>query len=257
MKRLQTKTFFLVVSILAVITFSRSADALEIGARGYYWFPTLTSNIRVDGSTVQGTEFNLKDNLGLGTKPYPSVEVYGGLGKNHLSLMYTQADYSGSTTLSSPLTFNGTAFAAGTAVNSAFKIKMLDLAYKRDLIDMSNILAGFSLSAIGKIKYIEGNVSISQGNTEASNVFRLPIPMIGAGAHVGILANIMEARAELTGIAYSNNYLYEALADLSLTPFPFIDVHGGYKTISIHVDRSDLFFTSDVAGPFVAVTVGF
>ena len=64
-------------------------------------------------------------------------------------------------------------------------------------------------------------------------------------------------RAKVTGIGYSGNYLYEALADLSFTPFPFLDIHAGYKTIRLKIDYSDLFLDSEFSGPFVGLTVKF
>src|SRR5450759_2787210 len=106
MKRFFEMLLSLTAGVVMVITFSNTASAFEIGARAYYWYPTLKSDMKVDGSGKQGTEFNVKDDLGMGTKAYPSIEVFGGLGRQHVSLMYTQADYSGSTTLSNPITFN-------------------------------------------------------------------------------------------------------------------------------------------------------
>lgn len=51
--------------------------------------------------------------------------------------------------------------------------------------------------------------------------------------------------------------LYEALADLSWTPFPLLDIHAGYKVIRVHLDRDDLYLNSEFAGPYVALTVSF
>ncbi|MFZ3115090.1 MAG: hypothetical protein WA133_03855 [Syntrophales bacterium] len=246
----------LAASALLVILTSQGAAAFEIGARGYLWFPTLKSNVRDSGNVLAG-DFNLKDDLSLGSQSYPSIEVYGGLGKSHFSLMYTQADYSGSTNLASQIIFNGATFNVGTGVDSSFEIKMLDLAYKYDVIDLENILAGFSLSAIGKLKYIEGDTRIAGGGNDTSKTFKIAAPMVGAAAHIGILANILEARLELTGVSYKDDYLYEVLADLSLTPFPLIDVHAGYKVIGVHVDYDDVYFASDFTGPYLALTVGF
>ncbi len=114
MKKLLSKLFFLLVITVILVAFSHVAGAFEIGARGYYWFPTLKkSDIRDDTDTKPGTEFSLKDDLGLGSENYPSVEVFAGLGKNHFSLMYTQADYSGSTRLARDITFEGTTFWRG------------------------------------------------------------------------------------------------------------------------------------------------
>jgi hypothetical protein len=247
--------------LVMVIAFSSIASAFEIGVRGYYWFPTLKTDAKVDGGGKSGTEFNVDDTLGMGTEAYPAIEVFGGLGKHHVSLLYTEANYSGfSSTLSSPITFNGITFSGNLA--SDLKVRMIDVAYKYDILDMSNILAGFSISAIGKIKYIETNSNLAGAvlggtNQQTSNDLKLPIPMIGAAAHIGILANILEARAELTGISYSGNYVYEALADLSLTPFPFLDIHAGYKIIALRIDESDTYFSGNIAGPYLALTVSF
>ena len=257
MKKLSAVFFSLLVMIVTVVTFSQAANALEFGARGYYWIPTFKATMRADTTTTTGTEFDLKDTLGMGNKAFPAIEVFAGLGKNHLSLMYTQANFSGSAVLASPITFFGTTFPAGTAVSSDLKFRMLDLAYKRDLIDLKNILAGFSVGVIGKIKYIEADASILAAAQQQSRTLRVPIPMIGVGASAGILANILEARAEITGIAYSGNSLIEASADLSLTPFPFLDIHGGYRIIDIRVDFNDTLFNSQLAGPYLALTVGF
>jgi hypothetical protein len=261
MKKFLKTLLSITAGLVMVITLSNTASAFEIGARGYYWFPTLKTDMKVDVSGTPGTEFNVKDNLGMGTEGYPAIEVFGGLGKHHLSLLYTEANYSGSTTLSalSPISFNGYAF--NGALESNLKVRMLDAAYKIDLINMGNILAGFSISAIGKIKYIEANADMSGatllGPKQTSNNLKAPIPMIGAAAHIGILANILEARAEITGIAYSGNHLYEALADLSLTPFPFLDIHAGYKIIALRIDQSDVYFSGNIAGPYAALTVSF
>jgi hypothetical protein len=80
---------------------------------------------------------------------------------------------------------------------------------------------------------------------------------VGVGTHIGILRDILEARAKVTGIAYSGNYLYEVLADLSLTPFPFLDIHAGYKALRLKIDESDVFLDTEFAGPFVGLTVKF
>jgi hypothetical protein len=213
--------------------------------------------MKVDSGAIKGTEFDVKDDLGLGSKAYPSLEVFGGWGKHHLGLLYTQANYSGSTVLASPITFNGTTFASGTSIDSSLKIRMLDFTYKYDFLDMSNILAGFSLSAVGKLKYLDGDASLSGGGQQAANTLRLPIPMVGIAAHIGLLANILEARAEVSGFTYSGYSFYEAFTDLSLTPFPLIDIHAGYKIIALKLDRDDAYFNGQIAGPYVALTVSF
>jgi hypothetical protein len=248
------------VCALALLLFpAMPVSAFEIGVRGYYWFPGFKVDMKADSAGLSGTDINLKDNLDVGTEAFPSVEVFGGLGSHHLGLTYTPITYSGSTVLAQPINFNGKVFAAGWNVDTDLKLRMLDLEYRYTLLNMENILAGFSLDAIGQIKYIDGEAKMNApaAGTEADFTIRAPIPMVGVGAHVGLLLNILEARAKITGISYSGNYLYEALADLSLTPFPLLGIHAGYKVIRMHLDRNDVYLNSEFSGPYVALTVSF
>ena len=242
-----------------LLTWAMPAGAFEIGARALYWFPSFKADMKSDAAGLTGSSLNLKDNLGVGNESFPTFEAFGGLGNHRISLGYTPIKYSGSTTLSSAITFHGQNFAAGERVDTDLKLRMLDLEYQYTFLNMENILAGFSLGAIGQIKYLDGEAKMNApaSGKQADFTARLPIPMVGLSAHAGLLAGILEARAKLVGIGYSSNYLYEALADLSLTPFPFLDIHAGYKIIRVKLDRSDDYLDAQFAGPYVGLTVSF
>jgi hypothetical protein len=254
------RSLWTVLCAIALLLFSAMpVGAFEIGARALHWFPTMKADMKADSDGKAGTSLDLKDNLGVGTESFPTFEAFGGLGKHRISLAYTPIKYSGSTRLAAPVAFNGQTFAAGADVNTDLKLRMLDLEYQYKFLDLENILAGFSLSAIGQIKYIDGEARMEAPATATAADFkvRAPIPMVGLGAHIGVLAGLLEARAKVAGIAYSSNYLYEALADLSVTPFPFLDIHAGYKVIRIKIDRNDVFLDSQFTGPYIGLTVSF
>jgi len=257
---MKRKTFG-ALSIGAAFLFSLAtalpAGALEFGARAYYWYPTLKSDMRLDSGGAQGTDFDFKDSFDISNKGVPSVEAFAGIGKHHFSLMYTAVKYSGSTSSLPSVTFGGKTYSG--AVSGDLDVTMIDAEYQMDLIDLKNVLAGFSIGAIGKIKYFDGEAKLDDNaaNGETSQSFRFAIPMVGLGANLGILANLLEARAKVTGMGYSGNFVYEALADVSVTPFPFVDLHGGYKVIGVKVDGiSDVTANTKFQGPFVALTVG-
>lgn len=256
MKKCVLSVFCVLAGFLLTVSLTTPAFALEFGARGYYWFPEFKSDLRLNSSGSTGTEFNLKDTFDLSNKGIPSVEAYAGIGKHHFSLMYTEVKYSGTQTLSSPITFGGKAYSGN--VSGDFNFRMIDAEYQIDLLNFENLLAGFSIGAIGKVKYFEGEAKLNNAaQGETSQTFRLPIPMVGVGAHLGIIANILEARAKFTGMGYSGNYIYEGLADISVTPFPFLDIHGGYRVIGVKVDNvSDVTAKTMFQGPFVALTIG-
>lgn len=236
------------------------ANAFELGARGYVWFPDLKkSDIQTIANGIEGSDINAKDMLGIGNKATFSVEAYGGVGKNHISLMFTPFGYTTDNVLASALNYNGINYPAGSAVHSDMSYSMFDLKYQRDLINLENVLAGFSMGGIAQIKYSTGSFKLNgAGNVEQSRSFNSVIPMIGVGAHIGLLANLLEVRAQLTGGGYSsNNYAYEAMADVSLTPFPFLDIHAGYRLLQQKIDINNYKMDTLYTGPYIGLTVGF
>ena len=256
------KKIYLALSLLlAVLLLPVSSMAFEIGARGYYWFPSLDGNLKVDEAGIEGTTIDFDKDLGIDDENYPSIEAFVGLGDHHLSLTYTEIDYSGTKQLSEKIYFKGQPYEANVTVDSSIEYTMIDLHYQYDLLDLENILAGFSLGAVFQVKYLEGDVSLktTTGPTtiDEKEDFTLPIPMLGLNLHVGILADILEARIRGTAIGYSGNTIYEVMGDISWTPFPFIDIHGGYKTFVIDIDEDDVVFDYDMSGPYVALTVSF
>ncbi|HPK52925.1 MAG TPA: hypothetical protein PK114_00600 [Smithellaceae bacterium] len=256
------KIFTAIGFILLLMSVSTvPAAALELGARAYFWFPDLqTSDVKTVKDGVEGSDINVKDMLGVGNKATFAVEAYGGVGKHHLSFAYTPFGYSDSAVLSSALNFNGVTYAANTGVESELRFSMFDLKYQYDIINLENILAGFSLGPIAQLKFITGDFSITASgpNLDQNRSFNSLLPMIGAGAHIGLIANFLEMRAQVTGGGYgSGNYSIEALADISATPFPFVDINAGYKMVKIAMDVNDYVMDSLFTGPYLALTVGF
>ena len=253
----KTAVFF---ALALFFCFAMPVGAFEIGARGLYWLPTFKADIKVDDSGVVGDRINLTSMLGVEDDvAFPSFEVFVGHGGHLLNLTYTAMDYSGSTILAQKIVFNGQTFAVGSRVNSSLDLKMFDAQYQYTLLDLENALAGVSFNLIGQIKYIDTEAKLSEPilKTGTDAALRSPLPMVGLGAHIGILLDILEVRAKVTGITYSGNYLYEVLADLSFTPFPFLDIHAGYKALRIKIDESDVFLDTEFSGPFVGLTVKF
>jgi outer membrane protein len=250
------KKIYLALSLLlAVVLLPVSSLAFEIGARGYYWFPSLDGNVKVDEAGIIGTTIDFDKDLGIEDENYPSIEAFVGLGSHHLSLTYTEIDYSGTKQLSETKYFKGQPY-DGT-VDSSIEYRMIDFHYQYDFLDLENILAGFSLGGVLQVKYLEGEVSLKTTGIDEEEDFTLPIPMLGLNLQIGILADILEARIRGTVIGYSGNKIYEVMGDISWTPFPFVDIHGGYKTFVIDIDEDDVIFDYDMSGPYVALTVSF
>jgi outer membrane protein len=251
------KTCLIISLFLALLVSPASSFAVEIGARGYYWLPSLDGNVKADDSGIAGTRIDFDGDLGIDDDNYSSIEAFAGVDNHHFSLTYTNIDYSGQNTLDRQIIFNGHTYNINDRVSSSICYDMIDIAYQYDLLDFENILAGFSLGVVLQGKYMDGEVSLKTGGINEKEEFTLPIPMIGINLHLGILADILEARLKGTVIDYSGNSVYELMADISWTPLPFIDIHGGLKRFVMDIDEDDVVFDYDMSGPYAAVTISF
>ena len=251
------KTHLFLPLLLAVLLIPVSSSAFEIGATGYYWFPTLDGTVKVDEASIIGDTIDFDKDLGIEDENYPSVEVFVGGGNHHLSFTYTDIDYSGRKTLTRPIIFRGKPYQVSALVTSSIQYEMMDFHYQYDFLNLENVLGGFSLGGVFQVKYLDGSVSLKTTGIDEKEDFTLPIPMVGLNLHVGILAQILQARLRGTGISYSESTIYEVMGDISWTPLPFVDIHGGYRKFIIDIDEDDLTFDYDMSGPYVALTLSF
>ena len=254
------KTYLALSLLLVVLLLPVSSSAFEIGARGYYWFPSLDGTVKVDETAKIGTTIDFENDLGIEDENYPSVEVFLGGGRHHLSLTSTNIEYSGEKKLTEKITFNGVDYDIDALVNSSIEYKMMDLLYQYDFLNLENVGAGFSLGIVFQIKYLDGEVGLKTTTgtvIDEKQDFTLPIPMFGLNLHIGMLADVLEGRLRGTAIGYAGNAIYELVADISWTPLPFLDIHGGYKSFVIDIDEDDVIFNYDMSGPFVALTISF
>ena len=244
--------------ILLTIFCAPSAFALGFGARADYWIPSFSGNLRIDGNGSAGTDIDLKNDLGVSSDNIPGVEAYFGIGNHEISLAYSRVNLSGAQNIKKDIMFNGYQYYATDYVESELKTSMIDLEYQYKLLKFKNILAGLSLGIIGKVKYFDGEVRMHSSVSDTQKDIHVPIPMIGVGVNIGLLANILEARAKITGMGYSDSFFYDGLADISFTPFPFLNIHGGYRAMSIKIDNvSDIYAKMDFYGPYVGLAISF
>jgi len=251
------KTLLLCVFVLVLLATALPARGFEVGVRGSYWFPYLGGDIRLDDGSLKGTKLDFEEDLGIDDEYYPFGEVFLGLGDHLLSFSYYRADYDGRNTLNQDVNFGGETFTAGDRIESSLEYGVYDLIYRYNVVDVENVLAGFSLGLVGRVKLFDLEAEIESQTTPLSESedYTVPVPLLGLNFHLGILADVLEARILATGMGYWDGHMVDAQAELSLTPIPFVDIHGGYRTFFVGVDANDLELDYDTSGFYLGITV--
>jgi len=253
------KILLLIISIMVVFGAALPVQAFEAGVRGYYWFPTISGDVKYSDGSLNGTKLDLEDDLNIDDEYYPVGEVFIGSDDHHLSFSFYRADYDGTATLTEDINFGGETFPAGDRIKSSLEYDVYDLTYQYDLLDLENVLAGFSLGLVGRLRVYDVEVEIQSRTVDQSEKedYTVPIPLFGLNLHLGILADVLEARVLASGIGYWDGYMVDAQAELSFTPIPFVDIHAGYRTFFVDVDANDFELNYNTSGFYGGVTISF
>jgi outer membrane protein len=249
------------VLLMAGSAFAPSAFALEVGVRGMYWGSTISGDIQTVTNGVPGTDLDVKSDLGMEDENVFNGEVFLKVGHFTFRVAYTPLKFTGSAVLSKPIVFDGVTFPAGIPVSTKLETKMIDGDVQWDFLNPDLGVVSMNLGVFLRLKYVDGSAEVASNNTvfpvSATQDFRLPIPEVGVAAGFGILKDIVRVDARACGMAYSGNHLYEGDAFLSVIPFPFLRLQGGYRFIDLKADEDDFRGTLKIKGPYAGIQVAF
>lgn len=243
------------ISILFLLLPAFPAAALELGARGAFWYPASDeATIQVDNGGAAGTKFDFKDDLGVGSKAFPWIEAWFGLGKHSVTVGYFRVDNSGDETLGSTARFNGVDF-ANQHVDFDTSFRVLNLTYGYRLLDADVILAGLSLTALFDLKYLD-IYSKMEGTTQSEDVTRRAVvASVGAKARASILADLLWAKAAVLMEPFGDRTVGDFVLELGLSPLPLLDLHLGWRTYLVKIDESDFQYNRSFHGPFIGASL--
>jgi outer membrane protein len=248
-----------ILAAILVLTAAVPAHALpgfDAGVRGMYWFPDLSGDVQTFAAGVEGTRFDIKDDLNVGDENFPSGEAFVRIGRIHFRVGYTPVEFDGNTRLTRQIVFDGQTFDVNENVVSNLDLRMIDGEAQFDVLRPDFVATNFNLGIIVKVKYVDGTVELRSTAATETRDFQAPLPMVGLAAGVGFL-KVLRADARVTGIAYSGNHLYEGDVYASFSPFPFVSIQGGYRIIDLKVDEDDIVAAIKLKGPYVGAQLSF
>ncbi|MBW1710848.1 MAG: hypothetical protein JRG97_06645 [Deltaproteobacteria bacterium] len=246
----------LVLAFLLVLIAPGPSSALDVGVRGSYWLPSMDSDLQVDQGGVSGTNLDLKGDLGVDNEFFPGGEIWFGLGHHSFALGYFQASYNGDTVLNGSPVYNGVTY-PNLRADFEMDFKSLDLTYGYRIVKLDAILAGLAVTALVDVKILDIDTRLRSLGVNQSRGKTAFIPAVGVKFNAQLLARILEARAVFLVEPIGDQTVADFIVDVSYTPFPFMDLHAGWRSLILKVDDDEFRLDHSLNGPFVALTISF
>ncbi|MEW5736654.1 MAG: hypothetical protein AB1921_17550 [Thermodesulfobacteriota bacterium] len=232
-------------------------QAFDIGAKAYYWYPKVTGDLKVGTTNVKGTMLDLQGDLDFNQEGMLGGTLFLKTGKHHLAGSFCQINYESDVTLRKNVAFAGDTFTAGSKVKAELIWSMADLEYGYDILDIQPLLAGATVTLLGRLKFFDAKSRMELGGKVSQSSSQPAIPMLGASAKVQVLADLVSAEVAAVGMGYSGNLIVDGTAEVSITPLPFIGVHAGWRYLKLDLNYDETDTNSTFSGPYGYLSVSF
>ncbi|MBI5843568.1 MAG: hypothetical protein HZB23_02730 [Deltaproteobacteria bacterium] len=251
------RTSVIAAVLLACLVAVPVANAAGLGVKASFWYPMPSGELRVDDTVAIGSGLDFEDDLNLGQEGVPEVTAFLAAGRHHLGATYTRLNFSSSGVLKTDKIYAGYLIPKGTPVETELDWPMLDLEYGYDIIKFDAILAGLSLTGIGRIKFMDASTSLTMYGQTVESGFKPAVPMIGGAAHLDILLGMVAADVKVAGMAYSSNTVLDASAEVVVTPLPFVGVSLGYRYLILDLEYDETYTDATFDGFYGLFRIAF
>ncbi len=238
------------------------SSAIEIEGKVAMTLLDSEGTLRIDGN-ISGTDVDLKDDMYLEQDLLPFLDI-SIMGKRHgFDLSYLKGQLNGKGTLSNDIVLDDSLFPSGTRLDSRLELVFLEATYKYRFIDLGEVLAGISLNLAGGAQVINMDITLKGNDVSEKEDVNLFFPFIGVGASLGILkigdAEVIDLDTEIGFLIASNlsDLGYRGKLDITITPFPFVDIFVGYRTYRFRIDEDNEKYDLGFSGPMVGIGLSF
>jgi len=250
-------TPFCLALLLALLTpFPGAADEM-ISIRGGYQLLNVGGHFAGEDNG-SGTNIDIDEDIDFDDSNSWTAEGAIQFGNFRLSAGYLPMDFSGKSTLSDAISFNGIIFPANNKVKGDIDLDFYDVGLTLYLINFDDLPVRVQLGPEVAAKIANVDIRLKDETTgisqDVSGVGGLPT--IGARGRVG-LADYLGVVGRIGYMAYSGNSVTDAEIQVEFSPIPLLGIYGGYRYIDINVDESDVEIDVQLQGPYVGAFARF
>jgi len=245
------------VFVIGAALLPARAYAEIVGIEVLEWKQDMTGNLAIDGGSLQGTDVDLQDGLGIEEGDYVTqgrLWVHW-LKNNYMIATHQVSTRSGKATLTAPLVFGGEAFAPGDTINSRLELRQDSLLYLHTFVNIPMFRLGIPFGA--EKLHLESSAESSTTGITGEGSDGGTFPVVGLALSIQPVP-FLHISAEGEGMKYKlqgdDLRFYDVRGQLELHFAPFIGMNFGYRK-SVTDANLEGFGEADLTskGPFVTL----
>ncbi|MEZ5559543.1 MAG: TIGR04219 family outer membrane beta-barrel protein [Pseudomonadales bacterium] len=216
------------------------------------WQQKLGGDVQAGASVV-----DLEQDLGIDDETnnmlYAAVE-HGLPVLPNVRLYYTDVTASGSETLSRTIEFNGAQFTLGEDVAARLDLTHADMVFYYELLD-----TWASLDVGVTARWLDGQIAVATAQETSRAKFTGVVPLLYGRVRADLPLSGFWLGAEVQGIAYSDNDMLDANAQLGWESALGLGFELGWRTLRVKLDAFEDIDAADVdiSGPYAALNFHF
>lgn len=211
-----------------------NAELFVFEFRANYWFPTLSSNLKVDSGSLSGTSIDVVRDLGFDDKkPLPTAELTFKLAERHkLRLDYLSFAYSGNKTISSKISFNGVVYPLSSQLKTDMELRSIKAGYELDVFRNEKGYVAFRLAADSV--YAKASIE-TMGAISNSASTSIIAPVVGVSGRISPLP-WGSLTADICGVGYDKSTVYDLSVYADINPVKNLGITVGWRTLRLNIN---------------------
>lgn len=207
---------------------------------------------------VVNTVIDLENDFGFDEEAELIAEAAVQFGDFRLSAGYMPLNYSGTSTLTRSIVFNGQPFNINEQATGSLDVDLFDLGLTWYLINTDDLPVRLQVGPELSVKVFDGDASIVSQTTGLSESVSgtAPVPTLGLRARVG-LGDMLSLVGRVGYVEYNDNSFLDADGQVEFSPLPMFGIFAGYRYLDLEVDEGDLFVDATFDGPYGGLLVRF
>lgn len=239
------------------------AEGTKIEIEVRPWMTDLEVNVKVSAGSGEaevgtGTELDFKHDLDIRDEDFIDLRaIYQVTSRSKIRFSYVRMDFDGEKTLAKALNFKGRTFAAGLRVQTGLDVKLIRLAWIRQMINKKY----FQIDGIVEVKGLSIVTNLHAPSTEVNqrDTSATVIPTFGVAVNVKPFS-VINLFGEFTGLYLDQDdygFTYDAEAGIRIIPFEHVNIIAGFRILKIDLEDAPDFAKIGLEGPFMSVVVRF